>query len=402
MNNYLCLLAIIIGGVLPGLAQTSALRLTSPEEAIAIALDNNAGLQALAQEELRQQQLIKTAVDLGTTHIYHSFDENNLSPENQALRVFGVQQTIPFPTTWSGRRQLYRTQAQLARAEYQREEWRLKQQVAQTYYENLYRQNRLRRLRYLDSLYADFTRAADRRYTLGESEYLEKITAENYALRLKMQRMQEESALLATEEKLRGLLLADEAVSVAYAPLTLAHSTDSLVNHPVRDYYRFSQQQAEAGLRLQRRSLWPSISLEYFRGFEPGEMNRYYDGYSVGLSFPLWFMPSYHRIQADKYQLARRQQEGRQYEHAWGARQKQLQAALDQLRQSLRYREEQGLPAAREMQEIARKTFLAGEINFLNYVQILENATQSQLDYLDNLNQYNQTYWDLYYLTSIE
>ncbi len=44
-------------------------------------------------------------------------------------------------------------------------------------------------------------------------------------------------------------------------------------------------------------------------------------------------------------------------------------------------------------------SFENGEINFFQYIQSIENAFEIFLDYLQNLNAYNQTVIKLNYLT---
>lgn len=398
MKKTLSLYMLLAGSILSGYAQTTV---RSVEEAITIALEHNAGLQALALQEEQHIHLQRTASQLPKAQIYHSYDENNIAPNDRALRVFGIQQEFTFPTVWSSRKRLYRLNTSLAQTQYSVEEWNLKREVAQAYYEILYHQNRLLRLRYLDSLYASFQKAADRRYEVGESGYLEKITATNYYQRIHLQRLQEEEALRVAQNKLQGPLQTEYPVDVAYTPLTQAAEPDSTSAPPGMTYYELNQQRAQASLRLQRQTLWPNISLEYFRGFGFGEEAQDFDGYAIGLSIPLWFAPFHHQIQAEKFQVAQVQKEAQQYTQQWTSRRDQLRATLSQYEQTIRYLEESGLPAAQEMQEVAQKSYFAGEISYLNYVQILESATNSQLDYLDNLNHYNQTYWELYYLTSL-
>lgn len=389
---------LLVGSIFSGYAQTTV---QSVEEAITIALQQNAGLQAISLQEEQQLQLQKTASQLNKALIFHSYDENNIAPNGRALRVLGIQQEFPFPTVWSSRKRLYQLNTSLAQTQYDVELWNLKRQVAQAYYEILYHQNRLQQLQYLDSLYASFQEAADRRYEVGESGYLEKITATNYYQRIHLQRLQEEEALRVAQDKLQGHLQTEYPVKIAFTSLTQVVEPDSITAPPGAVYYELSQQRAQASLRLQRQMLWPDISLEYFRGFGYGEEAQDFDGYAIGLSIPLWFVPFHHQVQAEKFQVAQVQKEAQQYTQQWTSRRNQLLATLSQYEQAIRYLEESGLPAAREMQQVAQKSYFAGEISYLNYIQILESATNSQLDYLDNLNYYNQTYWELYYLTSL-
>ena len=52
-------------------------------------------------------------------------------------------------------------------------------QVAQVYNKIVYFQNQEKLYKYLDSLYQNFSKASDRRFELGETNYLEKITAQS-------------------------------------------------------------------------------------------------------------------------------------------------------------------------------------------------------------------------------
>lgn len=374
------------------------------DEAIAIAMENNAGLQAVALENERRQRLQKTASMVGKTYVYYSFDENNIALNGNALRVYGLQQSIPFPSVWSGRRQLYQINTAMAETDYNLRERDLKRAVSQAYYEILYLRNKLRQLNELDSLYADFKRAADKRYQVGESGYLEKITADNYCRQIHVKRLQGEEALHAALEKMRSLLQTEQTPEMAFASLDKIANHGAAgyraANHPVLTYFNLRVKEAQASLRLQRQTFLPEVTLEYFKGFGMGENARNYDGYTMGLSIPLWFNPIHQTLQAERLQVEKAQKQEQQYKIQWEARQAQLLATLSKYETAINYFTENGLPSAREIQEVARRSYLAGEINYLNYIESLENAANTHLNYLDNLNHYNQTYLELYYLTT--
>ena len=52
-----------------------------------------------------------------------------------------------------------------------------------------------------------------------------------------------------------------------------------------------------------------------------------------------------------------------------------------------------------EIFKTSKVSFENGEINFFQYIQSIENAFKIFLDYLQNLNAYNQTVIKLNYLT---
>jgi cobalt-zinc-cadmium resistance protein CzcA len=53
---------------------------------------------------------------------------------------------------------------------------------------------------------------------------------------------------------------------------------------------------------------------------------------------------------------------------------------------------------AKEIIKVADMSYKHGEIDFFQYITSLENATSIQVDYLENVLQYNKTQFDLHYL----
>lgn len=82
-----------------------------------------------------------------------------------------------------------------------------------------------------------------------------------------------------------------------------------------------------------------------------------------------------------------------------GTRLGQLQSELDQYERALAYYDVEGSLLSQEILKTATGSFKNGEIDFYQYILSLENAYQIQLEYLDNLNRYNQTAIKINYLT---
>jgi cobalt-zinc-cadmium resistance protein CzcA len=53
---------------------------------------------------------------------------------------------------------------------------------------------------------------------------------------------------------------------------------------------------------------------------------------------------------------------------------------------------------AAEILKFAGMAYENGEIDYFQYIQSLENAATIEIDYLDNLNEYNQAVMELNYL----
>jgi len=72
---------------------------------------------------------------------------------------------------------------------------------------------------------------------------------------------------------------------------------------------------------------------------------------------------------------------------------------LKKYEEALEYYDDEGENLSKEIFDTAKKSYQSGEINFFQYIQSIENSLQILLDYLQNLNLYNQKIIELNYLT---
>ena len=71
---------------------------------------------------------------------------------------------------------------------------------------------------------------------------------------------------------------------------------------------------------------------------------------------------------------------------------------LEKHREGIAYYEQEGKKLARELFTHAEKAFQNGEIDFLQFVLLLENAKKIEMDYLNNLKEYDLTVLEARYL----
>jgi cobalt-zinc-cadmium resistance protein CzcA len=147
----------------------------SVDEAMAIAIENNAGLNA-KRLQVKQAESV-TSLDFAKTELYYSYDENNIAPNNAPLDVWGVNQSFKFPTIYFTQNSRNRENVKAQEQRYKLTETILKREVSKSYYSVLYLKNVEKRYRFLDSLLTEFATAAKRRYELGETNNLEYLTA---------------------------------------------------------------------------------------------------------------------------------------------------------------------------------------------------------------------------------
>ncbi len=415
-GSMLLLLALFVA-LLPFGAQAQAIQ---PEPftlhtAIEHAKRNNLAVKSAELDVQREQALRKAAFNLPKTNV--SYSRGQISTIRQDEYIAASQQ-FAFPA-------VYVQQAKLADASVQQAEVRkaivqqeLVRDVKQRYYELLYHKARLQLLQEQDTLYSDFSRAAGIRFRTGETGFLEQATAEARTLAVRTELQQAQADVQITRRNL-GLLLKAET-DITFAEEALAKRAMPLLNdsavaatNPYLAWVRSELQLARQQTKLEKALLLPDITLGYFNQTFIGEAPRdnagiiysggdRFTGFEAGLAVPLWFGAQRARVkgarlqeEAVKSQIAYRQE-------AAVAEIRNLLQELGKHETTLAYFEQGALKQARLINKAARLSFRTGEIDYVEYVQALDQAFQLNTNYLNALRNYNQTLIMLEFSAGIE
>lgn len=369
------------------------------EQAMEIALRNNRGLKASSQRIEQSQQLLGSAIDINKTEIYYNKDQNNLAPNNLPLNVWGIHQSIQFPTIYGAQRKVMKEKSQLVSDQYAMDKRMLTKEVSKAYYEIVYWQQVQKNYLYLDSLYASFEHAANRRFEQGESNYLEKLTAETKKkeIALKLNRIAE--SIEKSNIVLQQWLQSDTVFQVSDGEMKRINITSlDTLSHPGLSYYASAQRLSNQQLKLEKQKLLPDLNASIFQGTNDGSGRQSYSGFQLGVAIPLWFGSQKSKIAAAKTETSILESESENYKIQLAARHAALQSDLRQLQEELTYYELTGKRLSEETLSHATKAFQHGEINFLQYTQLLDNAKSFEANYLISLFQYNMTVLEANYL----
>ena len=387
---------LIILGSASAVAQQQPMDL---QDLITMAVENNAGLLGSKLEVKQSEKLINSAFSFDKTHVYYEFDENNLAINNQPIRVFGVQQDFRFPTVYYSEKKLNQARYQLTKSSFNIKEKALKQKVTNAYYNYQIALKKKEFLKNIDSLYSSFASIASRRFELGETNYLEKITAasKQKQIHLNYNNALQELAIAHTNLKtlvqFNDTLLIAEAL-VLKAPINNTNFSNNLELKLFEDHIAFSNTE----YKYQKQQLLPDISLSYFQGTNSG-LNTNLHGYQLGLKIPLLFGGQSSKIKAANFAKEIAMKEMNEYKIEYNSTLNNLTLKLKQLQEALNYYEQEGTALSDEIIKTANVSFRNGEIDFYQYIQSLESAYEIKLGYLEKLNEYNTTVINLNYLT---
>ena len=390
------LVTVVIGILLFAVHSLSA---QNPEldNLIQIAFNNNKGIRSLQIQTQQQKANINTAFTFDKTTVYYGYDENNIAPNDLPLKVWGIEQSFLFPTVYSSQYKVNKAEWKITRTSYEIARNKLALEVSLVYEQIVWIQQREKLYRYLDSLYSDFARAGSRKFELGETNYLEKITAEAKSKMMHTSLIKVVREKETAYEQLAALLQVNDTITITNSePEELNIPFNNAVQNLHHDNLENTTAMYKSRLNLERNNWLPNINMEYFQGTNSAMRGSMY-GFQVGLSFPLLFTGNLSKDKTTKLDLLQWEEQRKNQEVKMNGFLAMKKSELKQKHEAIRYYNESGKRLSDEIINTAEKSYRNGEIDFFQYIQSMENATDIRLDYLDNLLQYNQAYLELYY-----
>ncbi len=365
-----------------------------------LAIENNRGLSAAALESQASEATINTAFNFDKTQIFYGYDQNNLARNNEPISVFGVQQDFLFPTVYFAQKRLNKATYQLAESNLEIQKKALEYRVYSAYYKYQIAREKETIYKRLDSLFTDFSRMAARRFELGETNYLEKLTANSKQKKIVLKAKEATQQLNLAYTDLAKQVQAKDSLRIAKElSLKVPLNGATIQSTPELDYYRNSILRAKAERGLEQQRFLPDLSLTYFQGSNDQLDDNLY-GYQFGLKIPLLFgVGQASKVKSAELTKNALQARAQNYEIQLQSKRMSLLLELEQLEEALTYYDTEGAQLAEELLNTATLSFKNGEIDFYQYLLSLESSYEITLDYLEQLQRYNDTVLALNYLT---
>lgn len=369
------------------------------EKAMQLAVENNRSLRSSQVESIRQEQLTGSAWNIDKTAFYYLYDENNIAENGAPIRVWGINQTFEFPTVYGARHQWQKEKADLQQRQYRLEVFKVKKEVAQAYYTVVYRKQLAIHYVYLDSLYKGFAGAAEMKFEAGESNLLERLTAESKSKEMAVLLAQGQKDMERARIALNGWIQGDTAYQVIdrEMPKLVLNGDSSL--HPGMAYYKQLEVTYGKEVKVEKQQLLPDIQVSLFQGTNQLADAKQYRGIQAGVAIPLWFGAQRAKIRAAQSSYQKVQLQRENYRIHLQAKYLALLTELKKYRKAIEYYEQTGEELASGILANAQMAYREGEIDYLQYIQLLENARNIEINYLRNLWEYNMTVLEANYLT---
>lgn len=371
------------------------------QEAVQTALKNNLGIKAAEYQIEYFKELKKTGSDIGklsATWMHGQY--NSIYQDNNLV----LSQTIPFPTTLSNQLLLGKEQVTGARQNLVVQQNNLVYEVKSVYYQLLYQHAVQKLLLTQDSLYSDFAKASSLRYKTGESNLLEKTTAETQLMESRNLQNQNEADIRIANSRLQSLLKSESPVDASGelvkrdipseldSSLMQSNPSLKLMKQEVNINQRFK--------RVERSRIMPDLMVGAFVQSLTGIQNingqdvfysrsKQFTGFELGLSIPLWIKPNLARARAASYQEEVSRKNAQHFETILAGNYQQALRELEKNAATINYYESSALKNASLLLSQALKSFRGGEIGYIEYLQSLKSSIAIRSNYLQALYQYN-------------
>ncbi|MEI7829383.1 MAG: CusA/CzcA family heavy metal efflux RND transporter [Prolixibacteraceae bacterium] len=404
-------LFLLVGSMVnPVLAQKA--KSLNLHDAIQMALDSNLAVRSSAYSLNVQKALKGASWDLPKTSVEGQYGQINTYGKDNSITI---SQSFALPT-------VYINQSKLANANVKSSEWQLKAsqleiatQVKQVYLQLTYYYSKQKLFAYQDSLYSGFFRAAEQRAKLGETNRLEMITARSQSLEVKNQLHQVTADLTIAKQKLQTILNTSFVVvpkDTVLLPVDFLPVTDSLTitGNPSAGYMRQQLEIAKFETNLERSKMLPDFTIGYFsqtmqgtqevngipRTFGPGER---FNGIQAGIAIPLWFVSYTSKTKAAKLKSQVAETNAEYYSKSLAGNYRTLFGEYEKYKNSVDYYEHQAIPEANLIIEQTTLSFRAGALDYIEYILNLSRALAIKQNYLEALNNYNQTIVSIDFIT---
>jgi cobalt-zinc-cadmium resistance protein CzcA len=403
-NLTLFIFALLIAGNTSLHAQTPV----TLQAATDTALKKNLYVKNERLQAEYRKRLVNTGADIPQANISAEYGQINSSYTDNR---FSVSQNFAFPAVYSRQKSMLRLQSAEASLKVTLKEAEIRKEVATVFCDILFLGQKRKLLLQSDSIYQEFLKVAEQRFSQGESDVLEKMMAHVQRGDIARQLQQVETDLETLSLKFNITVnpatpLTPEESEIKLSP-PLISDTSVLSAHPSLQVLRQQWVSSAMNLRLEKARLLPGFFVAYNNmsmvgtGADNVNYNRSvrFQSAQVGIGVPLFYGSQKAKINGAS---SGRMIAENIYESGLQSLQLEYDAALSRYRnavKNLAYFETKTLPDGNVIVATVNRQLSSGAINYLDWATFINQVTALRSNYLDAVRNYNQCVIQLNYLT---
>lgn len=373
------------------------------KQALEMGLKKNQSILASELDIKMQTQLQKTAFDIPKTEITGIFGQINSQAQD---KNFGISQSFN-PFQISAKRNLLKENSNISNTKLLVSKQEISYSIKQSWNSLLYNEKQNSVLEKQNAIMQKFVKSANLKFQTGETNALEKTIALAKQQELEQKIKQNKTKIAIEKSKLKVILdLNDDFVvsDTSFVAFPLVSKIDSTMvkQNPVVQLANQQVQLAQANHKVEKSALYPDVSLGYFIQSITGNQDvngtpTYYNsspqfqGFSVGLAIPIFAGSTVAKAKAAKTNIEREQKNADYVNQQFKGYLEQQLEQLETYNSLVEYYKNTAIPNANLIIKNATKSYLNGDISYVEYVQSIETASEIQLNYNDAIYNFNQT-----------
>ncbi|WP_153392295.1 CusA/CzcA family heavy metal efflux RND transporter [Chryseobacterium vaccae] len=317
---------------------------------------------------------------------------------------FTISQRFSFPTVYSKRKQLLNAEWNASIINQKLTKNQLTKEVSDVFYRILTLQEKKKVLEYISGLYNQFSEKASLRLKKGEANILEESTAVLQKEQAGIQLNSLENDLNIAKLQLQLLLQSE----IPYQPVAdkvlmgvnLQLSDDQVKQHPELQYLQQQIKAGEAEVQLEKSRLLPELMIGYTNQSMKNINNSRFNSVQVGVGIPVFTKGQRALTKAAEAKIVVTENQYQRKEIELKNRLSQQISNYMNLEKIIENYEQKQLPKSETILNAARKQMEVGEIDYLDWVILVNQAVKIKADYIDQLEKLNQTGAELNFLIS--
>ncbi|MDT0677269.1 CusA/CzcA family heavy metal efflux RND transporter [Autumnicola musiva] len=368
------------------------------QQAVEMALKNYHLLKnrLLEIEQAKAQKL--SAWDFGETQILTGGEE--LDEDRGIYTKIGIQQQdIDIFGILPGRK-LQKEKVSFAEKSFDLSQLEVAQAVREIWSRTYFARRKFEVLNRLDSVYQRFSEAVDLRYEVEAISRLEMLTAKNKAAEIVVQKQQVYHDYLSVLQQLnlwigdeREFTVAEDYKISSLIPQKL--SAEEFSDHPELATARQKIDLAEAEYSLTKSNFLPKFNLRYGLQEVNGASGFY--SYQAGISIPVLSGEAYADVKTAKIEKKIASQTADFQQRKFDS---QLSSAFQNYKkweESWQFYQDEVLPLNEEQLQGSLLAFKEGAIEYVAFIQNMDNALQTELNALEAFKNYQLAVAELQY-----
>lgn len=387
---------ISLGFVNPVNAQDNK---TTLKQAIANANANYPSLKRADLKIQKEEALKGTAIDLGSTSLSTSVDNRSNSGNGDKTNL-GIEQSDIDIFTIISKTKLQNRKIEAAKQWKVYNESELEMHVRIAWFNAYISKENYKLAVRLDSIYSDFEHVAKIRMETQAASKLEYLNAHNKSYLVKINLLNAKNSYNQAISELNYLTIVpnidiSEEIDIRFIKFDI--NDRSYLKNPLLLSFLSEIEVGKAEVKAQYSEFLPKFNLGYAFQSTPDTKNLY--GFSVGISFPLWFLPQRARLKAAKKDVELLELD-------------KLEQELDMIRKwdvsikeyekqevALKFYKNEALDLSKEQIKAAQIAYKEGHIDYINFSQNLEDALNIETGYIETLGQFFKSQTDLLFLS---